>query len=113
MTRSALQSLLDSLKNASGLFLPLGLASDCPVEQKTRAGIDETARRCLEVAEIRLKGDIGLGFASSAEIGSAYAGEVSATFDAWTMAQQVTGDPGYQGWDEGVDAVMRVLHDGT
>ncbi len=28
------------------------------------------------------------------------------TLDAWTVAQQVTGDPGYQVWDDGVAIVM-------
>lgn len=113
MTQSALHSLLDSLKNASDLFLPLGLSADSPVEQKTGAGIDETARRCLEVAEIRMKGDLALGASHVEETGHAYASEVAETLHAWTEAKQVTGDPGYQVWDEGVAIVMNLLREGA
>jgi len=51
---------LESLQTSTALALPLDLPEDALLEQKLRAGRDETASRALEVAEVQAVREVEL-----------------------------------------------------
>jgi hypothetical protein len=106
LTRTTFDHLVISLRNNSDLHLPLSLPPDADIDRKTRAGRAETARRALEVAEIRtLEGITSTWEAEQA--GGEYAGMIRELLGA--LQEGSEGDEVGAVWEEGVSVVLRLV----